>query len=152
MTYSTVVKQLLDLVLYISLLHLAELILPVFRWLQQLINQINSMILLSTWRQAWFILEYILKLVAQLRILGLYTILPSGLTHNRPDQSTPRQTLRITMYQIYECFCQCNVHFNAFSHLLSDDNNLLLTQHAITTFTHATAVKTRHRLCYIIFA
>ena len=104
------------------------------------------MIQLSTWRQAWFVTEYILILVAQLRILGLYTILPSGLTHNRPDQRTPRHTLRITTYQIYKCFCQHNVHFNTFSHLLSYDNDLLLAQHAITTFTHATVVRTRHRL------
>ena len=49
-------------------------------------------------------MEYILILIAQLRILGLYTILPSGLTHNRPDQRTPHHTLRITTYQINETF------------------------------------------------
>ena len=135
-------KQLLDLLLHLSLFRLAESVLPVFRRRQRLINQINCMIQLSTWRQAWFIMEYILILVAQLRILGLYTILPSGLTHNRPDQRTPHHTLRITMYQIYERFCQHNIYFNTFSHLLSYNNNLLLAQHAITTFTHATVVRT----------
>ena len=88
------VKQLLDLLLHLSLLRLAELVLLVlvFRRQQRLINQIDSMIQLSTWRQTWFIAEYILILVAQLRILGLYTILPSSLTHNRPKQRTPRHT------------------------------------------------------------
>ena len=62
------------------------------------------------WRQAWFVMEYILILVAQLHILGLNTVLPSGLTHNRPNQSTPSQTLWITMYQIYERFCQHHVN------------------------------------------
>ena len=133
------VKQLLDLLLNLSLLRLAELVLPVFGWRQRLINQINCMIQLSTWRQAWFAMEYILILVAQLRILGLYTILPSGLTHNRPDQRTPHHTLRITTYQINECFCRHNVHFNTFSHLLGYDNDLLLAQHAIT---HAAVVRT----------
>ena len=99
-----------------------------------------------------FVMEYVLILVAQLRILGLYTILPSGLAHNRPDQRTPRHTFRITMYQINECFCQHNVHFNTLSHLLCYDNNLVLAQHAITTITHATPVRTRHRLSYIISA
>ena len=97
-------------------------------------------------------MKYILILFAQLRILGLYTILPSSLTHNRPDQRTPRHTLRMTTYHINERFCQHNVYFNAFSHLLCYDNDLVLTQHAITTFTHATAVRTRQRLCYIISA
>ena len=146
------VKQLLDLLLHLSLLRLAESILPVFRQWQRLINQINCMIQLSTWRQAWFVMEYVLILIAQLRILGLYTILPSGLTHNRPDQHTPRHTLRITTCQINKHFCRHNVHFNTFSNLLCYDNNLVLTQHAITTFTHATAVRTRHCLSYIISA
>ena len=97
-------------------------------------------------------MEYILILVTPLRILGLKTILPSGLIHNRPSQHAPRHTLRITTYQINEHFCRHNVHFYTFSHLLSYDNDLLLAQHTITTFTHATAVRTRHRLCYIIFA
>ena len=54
------------------------------------------------------------------------------------------------MYQINERFCQHNIHFNTFSHLLSYDNNLLLAHHAIATVTHATAVKTQYRLCYNI--
>ena len=95
-------------------------------------------------------MEYVLKLIAQLRILGLNTILPSGLTHNRPDQSTPCQTLRITMYKTYECFCQNNIHFDTFSHLRCYHNYLVLAQHAIITFTHARVVRTHHRLSYII--
>ena len=140
--YPTTVKQLLDLLLHLSLLRLAVSALPVFRRWQRLINQINCMIQLSTWRQAWFIIEYILILIAQLRILGLNTILPSGLTYNRSNQITPRQTFRITTYQTNKRFCQHNVHLYAFSHLLSCNNNLLLAQHAITTFTHGMAVRT----------
>ena len=97
-------------------------------------------------------MEYILILVAQLHILGVNTILPSSLTHNRPNQCTPRQTFWITTYQIYKGFCRHNVHFHALSHLICYHNNLVLTQYAITTLTHATAVRTHHHLCYIIYA
>ena len=97
-------------------------------------------------------MEYILILVTQLCILGLNTILPSDLTHNRLNQSTPRQTLRITMYQIYKWFCQHNVHFNTLSHLQCNDDYLVPTQHAIITLTYVQVVRTHYHLSYIISA
>ena len=87
--YTFLVKQLLNLLLNLSLLCLAKSKLPVFRRWHLLINQINDMILLAMWRKAWFLMEYILILVAQLCILGCNAILPSGLPYNRPNQSTP---------------------------------------------------------------
>ena len=88
-------------------------------------------------------------IVAQLGILGFNTILPSGLTYNRPNQCTPHNTFRITTYQIYKCSCQHNVHFNALSHLQVNNGYLVFTQHAVTTLTHAQVIRTRQQLSYI---
>ena len=72
-------------------------------------------------------MEYVLILVTQLCILGFNTILPRGLTHNRPNQSTPHQTLWITTYQIYECF--------------------LLTQHSLLYFQPPTMLPQQPSSC-----
>ena len=96
--------------------------------------------LTSRWHARF--LEDILVFVAELSILRFDHSVSSCLVHHRPNQRTPRYSIRITTNQIHKCTCRNNINFDTISHLLGGNHHLVSTCYAITTLTNISTTQT----------
>ena len=96
--------------------------------------------LTSRWHTRF--LEDILVFVAELSILRFDHSISSCLVYHRPNQRTPRCSIRVTTNQIYKRMCRNHVNFDTISHLLRWNHHLVSACYAITTLTHLSTTRT----------